>query len=102
MGMLISKDKYSYKITREWLDIHNFHYDSLIVVDSIDQKLHYLTNNRCDLFIDDLSWGQNLVGSYTRLYDNFIDKLNQNKIVYEIFNYSKNNWQHISEKYIDK
>lgn len=96
-----NKNKYAYGITRDWLDLHNFVYNSLIVVDSIEQKIDFLKSNPCDLFIDDLSWGQNFVGSYVNLYNSAIDDLNQNKVSYEVFNAKSNNWKHLVKRYLD-
>lgn len=90
--------KYAYPITQEWLNKNGFIYDSLIVVDSMDDKVKILNNIQCDLFIDDMSWGQKDNGSYVNLYDNAIIKLDEININYEIFN-EENNWIKIVKKY---
>ena len=70
---------------------NGFIYNELIIVDNIYDKIEVLKNNQCDLYIDDMSWGQNYTDSYKILYDDFILELDRMNIKYEIFN-DENNW----------
>ena len=91
-------NKYAFPITEEWLKKNGFIYNELIIVDNIYDKIEVLKNNPCDLYIDDMSWGQNHGGSYKNLYDDFIVELDKININYEIFN-NDNNWLRILKKY---
>ena len=93
-----AENKYAYSITKEWLDGHGFKYDTLTVVDNMNDKIKILQNMNSDLLIDDMSWGQNNGESYVNLYENVIKKLDETNINYEIFN-NTNNWQTILKKY---
>tara|TARA_B100001250_G_scaffold356484_1_gene331604 strand:+ start:5370 stop:5996 length:627 start_codon:yes stop_codon:yes gene_type:complete len=93
-----NKNKYAFSITKEWLDSHGFQYDTITIVDTMDDKIKILQNTNSDLFIDDMSWGQNYVGSYVNLYENTIIELDKMNIKYEIFN-KENNWFNIVKKY---
>ena len=93
-----NENKYAFSITKEWLDIHGFQYDTITVVDTMDDKIKILQNSNSDLLIDDMSWGQNYVDSYVNLYDSTIKKLDKKNINYEIFN-KENNWLAIVKKY---
>ena len=92
------RNKYAYSITEKWLQDNGFSYDELIVVDNIYDKIKILKDSYCDLYIDDMSWGQNHGGSYKNLYDDFIVELDKININYEIFN-NDNNWLRILKKY---
>tara|TARA_Y100001970_G_C14176213_1_gene827128 strand:+ start:140 stop:766 length:627 start_codon:yes stop_codon:yes gene_type:complete len=92
------KNKYAFSITEKWLKNHGFLYDELIVVNNIYDKIKILKDSCCDLYIDDMSWGQNHVGPYKNLYDDFILELDRININYEIFN-NDNNWLQILKKY---
>ena len=91
----------AYSITKEWLDLHKFRYDSIKIVKSAMHKVYFLNpffffKRRCDLLIDDFSKGQEYSESYVNIYDNVIEKLDEKNIKYEIF---KNNWDEILKKY---
>lgn len=86
----------AYEVTKEWLDLHKFPYKSINVVKKSKDKPAFLNQRRCDLFIDDLSAGQEYGPSYVNLYHETISMLNNLGIKYEIF---KNNWKEIVRKY---
>tara|TARA_Y100001980_G_C14556662_1_gene349158 strand:- start:1779 stop:2327 length:549 start_codon:yes stop_codon:yes gene_type:complete len=88
--------KNAYSITKDWLDMHDFDYDKIIVVKNPEQKLKYLKKYKNSIFIDDLKRGYHL--KETQYYENIIRDLKINNIKFEIF---KNNWHEIKKKYID-
>tara|TARA_Y100001980_G_C14553810_1_gene339560 strand:+ start:3516 stop:4142 length:627 start_codon:yes stop_codon:yes gene_type:complete len=94
-----NNEKYAYSITKKWLDKHGFIYDNLFIVDSMKDKISFLKDVECHLFVDDMSWGQNLDSSYINLYTEEINELKRMNINYEIYN-ENNNWNTIVKKYI--
>ena len=95
-----SRKTYAYKITEEWLKLNNFNYNSLTLVDRAEDKISFLKSKSCDLFIDDMSWGQNFGGSYMKLYDKEIKEIKKMDCSFELFNKKYNNWEHIVRKYL--
>ncbi len=91
----------AYDITKEWLEFHKFPYDTINVVRSSREKPGFLLKSSCDLFIDDLSAGQEFGPSYKNLYTETIRDLNLFKIPYEVFSDS-NNWSKILSKYLPR
>jgi hypothetical protein len=83
-------------ITKEWLDAKGFPYSSINVVARSKDKPPFLLKKKCDLFIDDLSAGQEFGPSYKNLYHGTIQQLKFYKIPFEIF---KNNWDELVKKY---
>ena len=86
----------AYDITKEWLDLEGFPYQSINVVKRSIHKPPFLVERNCDLFIDDLSAGQEYGPSYVNLYKDTIKELQKNNIPYIIF---KNNWNEILENF---
>ena len=87
----------AYDITKTWLEMHGFPYSTINVVKKSKDKPGFLQKRKCDLFIDDLSAGQEFGPSYKNLYKDTIVDLRIAGIKYEIF---KNNWKEIVEKYL--
>ena len=87
----------SYQITKDWLDKYGYPYDSINIVKYSKEKVDILKHVDVDLFIDDLSKGQEYGESYEVLYTDVIEDLKQNNINLEIF---KNNWLEIKQKYL--
>ena len=85
----------AYSITRDWLDSHQFPYDSINVVAKSKDKPPFLSTRKCDLFVDDLSAGQEFGPSYENLYTGTIQQLQVDKIRFEIFS---GNWNEILER----
>jgi uncharacterized HAD superfamily protein len=83
-----------YEVTYKWLLNNNFPVDSLTLVKRADKKLKYLFSNKVDLFVDDLSYGQE--NEEIILYDNIISNLKSKNVKFEIFN---DNWEKIYSKY---
>ena len=84
--------KDAYNITKDWLDLKQIPYNSINCVKSSKDKPGFLKNREVDLFIDDLSAGQEYSESYKNLYINTINKLNEYKIPFVIF---KGDWYDI-------
>ena len=82
----------AYEITKEWLDLKGFPYKSINIVSRSADKPPFLVERDCDLFIDDMSAGQEYGDSYVNLYKDTISELEKNNIRYIIF---KNNWSEI-------
>jgi hypothetical protein len=82
----------AYNITRDWLDLHRFPYDTINVVAKSKDKPLFLSTKRCDLFVDDLSAGQEFGPSYKNLYIDTIQQLRANKVKFEIF---RGDWNEI-------
>jgi len=78
----------AYKITKSWLDKHNFYYDGIIVTRESIDKVKYV-NTKDSLFIDDLSKKHESNPPYTILYDKTIEKLERRRINYILF---KGDW----------
>tara|TARA_R100001510_G_C7624176_1_gene184382 strand:- start:101 stop:460 length:360 start_codon:yes stop_codon:yes gene_type:complete len=87
----------AYSITEQWLTQKSFPYDTINVVKKSKDKPPFLAQRKVDLFIDDLSAGQEFGPSYINLYESTIQDLQNRKIKYEIF---RNNWDEIIERYI--
>ena len=79
------------------LDKYGYPYDSINIVKYSKEKVDILKHVDVDLFIDDLSKGQEYGESYEVLYTDVIEDLKQNNINLEIF---KNNWLEIKQKYL--
>lgn len=84
--------KDAYNITKDWLDLKQIPYNSITCVNSSKVKPEFLKERDVDLFIDDLSGGQEYSGSYKNLYTDTIKKLNEYNIPFVIF---KENWNNI-------
>lgn len=76
----------AYDITKEWLDLKGFPYKSINVVRRSIHKPPFLSERRCDLFIDDLSAGQEYGPSYVNLYKDTISELERLQINFIVFN----------------
>ena len=83
----------AYNITKDWLDLKGIKYESINVVKKSKDKPEFLSNNGCDLFIDDLSTDQEKGPSYINLYNETIKDLENRKINYIIF---KGNWSDVN------
>ena len=88
----------AWDITKQWLDKWGFTYKSINIVRSSIDKVQFVKQNPCDLFIDDFSKGQEYGNSYEVLYTDTINQLNSMGINLELF---KNNWLELTEKYIE-
>jgi uncharacterized HAD superfamily protein len=88
----------AWDITKQWLDKWGFTYKSINIVRSSIDKVQFVKQNPCDLFIDDFSKGQEYGNSYEVLYTDTINQLNSMGINLEVF---KNNWLELTEKYIE-
>ena len=87
----------AYNITEQWLTQKGFPFKTINVVKKSKDKPPFLLQRQVDLFIDDLSAGQEFGPSYVNLYISTIQDLQSKNIKFEIF---KNNWDEILEKYI--
>lgn len=85
----------AYDITKEWLDLHGFPYKSINVVRRSIHKPPFLLERKCDLFIDDLSAGQEYGPSYVNLYKDTISELKRLQINFIIFN---GNWTEVDRE----
>ena len=85
----------AYDITKEWLDKHGFEYSSINVVKKSIDKPKFLELNGSDLFIDDLSAGQEKGPSYVNLYQDTIGELEKRNLKYIIF---KGDWDQIKNQ----
>ena len=84
----------AYKITKSWLDKHNFYYDGIIVTRESIDKVKYV-DTKDSLFIDDLSKKHESNLPYTILYENTIKELEKRKINYILF---KGDWKKVMHK----
>ena len=84
----------AYNITKDWLDLKGFKYESINVVKKSKDKPEFLELNGSDLFIDDLSAGQERGPSYVNLYTETISDLESRGLRYIIF---KGDWNDINE-----
>ena len=82
----------AYEITKEWLDLKGFQCQTINVVKRSQHKPPFLAQRHVDLFIDDLSAGQEFGPSYANLYRDTIRELERDNIPFIIF---KNNWSEI-------
>ena len=87
----------AWDITKEWLDKWGFTYKSINIVKSSIDKVEFVKNNHCDLFIDDFSRKHESNPPYKILYWDVIRELNINNVDYEIF---QNNWEEIVKRRI--
>jgi len=87
----------AHSITKDWLDMYGFPYNSITIVRKAADKIDVLKNTKVDLFIDDLSKGQEYGPAYQVLYGDVIDELNKFNINFELF---KNNWLEIKERHL--
>lgn len=88
----------AYDYTKEWLDSKGFAYQTINVVKKSIHKPPFLVNKKCDLFIDDLSAGQEYGPSYQNLYHETIAELKKNRIPFIIFT---NNWDQIIKNLVE-
>jgi len=86
----------SWDITKQWLDKWGFPYKSINIVRSSIDKVQFVKQNPCDLFIDDFSKGQEYGESYQVLYTDTINQLRHMGVNLEVF---KNNWTELVQKY---
>lgn len=82
------------EITKKWLDLHNFYYDSIIVVKKSLDKIKYVDSSS-SLFIDDLSRKHETNPPYKVLYQDTIEELEKRKINYILF---KGDWKKVMHK----
>jgi glutathione synthase/RimK-type ligase-like ATP-grasp enzyme len=87
--------KDAYNITKEWLDLKQIPYNSITCVNSSKVKPEYLKEREVDLFIDDLSGGQEYSISYENIYYDTIKKLKEYNIPFIRF---KGDWCDINIK----
>tara|TARA_R110002153_G_scaffold65181_1_gene174567 strand:- start:1201 stop:1680 length:480 start_codon:yes stop_codon:yes gene_type:complete len=79
-----------FNITRDWLDLYDFKYNSLILVKKPIEKVDFMVNNQPSILIDDFSRRQEIGPSYIHLYDDVIKQLKIKKINFFLF---KGDWQ---------
>ena len=87
----------AWNITKDWLDKWGYVYKSINIVKSSIDKVEFIKNTQCDLFIDDFSKGQEYGDSYKVLYTDTITQLRNMGINLEIF---KGDWNEIRSKYV--
>ena len=87
----------AWDITKQWLDKWGFTYKSINIVRSSIDKVQFVKQNPCDLFIDDFSKGQEYGNSYEVLYIDTINQLNDMGINLEVF---KGDWNEVVKKYL--
>jgi len=87
----------AWDITKQWLDKWGFTYKSINIVRSSIDKVQFVKQNPCDLFIDDFSKGQEYGNSYEVLYTDTINLLNDMGVNLEVF---KGDWNEVVKKYI--
>ena len=85
------------KTEKDWLDKWGYVYKSINIVKSSIDKVEFIKNTQCDLFIDDFSKGQEYGDSYKVLYTDTITQLRNMGINLEIF---KGDWNEIRSKYV--
>ena len=84
--------KDAYNITKEWLDLKDVPYNSITCVKHSKDKPEFLKEREVDLFIDDLSEGQEYSNSYKNIYYDTIKKLKEFNIPFIRF---KGDWSDI-------
>lgn len=62
----------AYRITREWLVKHDFPFKSINLVCSHHDKIPFLKEHWCDLYIDDFSFNQEFGGPPCPMHDDII------------------------------
>ncbi len=87
----------AWDITKQWLDKWGFTYKSINIVRSSIDKVQFVKQYPCDLFIDDFSKGQEYGNSYEVLYIDTINQLNDMGINLEVF---KGDWNEVVKKYL--
>ena len=87
----------AWDITKQWLDKWGFPYKSINIVRSSIDKVQFVKQYPCDLFIDDFSKGQEYGNSYEVLYTDTINLLNDMGVNLEVF---KGDWNGVVKKYI--
>ena len=87
----------AWDITKQWLDKWGFPYKSINIVRSSIDKVQFVKQYPCDLFIDDFSKGQEYGNSYEVLYTDTINLLNNMGVNLEVF---KGDWNEVVKKYI--
>jgi len=87
----------AWDITKQWLDKWGFTYKSINIVRSSIDKVQFVKQYPCDLFIDDFSKGQEYGNSYEVLYTDTINLLNDMGVNLEVF---KGDWNEVVKKYI--
>ena len=87
----------NWDITKQWLDKWGFTYKSINIVRSSIDKVQFVKQYPCDLFIDDFSKGQEYGNSYEVLYIDTINQLNDMGINLEVF---KGDWNEVVKKYL--
>jgi uncharacterized HAD superfamily protein len=84
-----------YKITEQWLQLKKLPINSIVLVNSHDEKIRYLKKNIVDLYIDDMKY--DYFTFKPKLMTRYIAKIKKINIKYEIFN---NNWKDLVKKYV--
>lgn len=87
----------AWDITKQWLDKWGFTYKSINIVRSSIDKVQFVKQNPCDLFIDDFSKGQEYGNSYEVLYTDTINLLSDMGVNLEVF---RGDWNEVVKKYI--
>lgn len=87
--------KDGFNITKDWLNYHDFEYDSLMLVEKTMQKVELMSGYRDSLLIDDLSRMQHIGASYIHLYRDVIKELEKNNINFILF---KGSWVDVLDK----
>ena len=86
--------KNAYNITKEWLDLKQIPYNSITCVRTSKDKPEFLKKREVDLFIDDLSGGQERLDSYINIHFHTIEKLKEYNIPFTRF---KGDWCDINK-----
>jgi uncharacterized HAD superfamily protein len=93
----------AYEITLKWLIKNEFNFKTLRLVESMDCKYNFLRYNRCDIYIDDFTSGQER-GQKNLTYRTDLIKIIR-ELGIEVFvfnnnwpNINKNNWPEICNK----
>jgi len=83
----------AYAITKRWLDANNFIKSYIYTVENTEAKIAFLRQNKCNLFIDDMSKGQHYGPSYKELYTDVIHEIVKLGIPLVLF---KGNWDDLN------
>jgi glutathione synthase/RimK-type ligase-like ATP-grasp enzyme len=84
--------KDAYNITKDWLNLKKIPYNTINCVNYSKDKPEFLKEREVDLFIDDLSGGQEFSDSYKNIYYDTIEKLKEYNIPFIRF---KGDWDEI-------